>query len=70
MDHYATSSASPVVAHGVSWLVFLSSGKRTRWRQHAFERSEDCTQKGDWSVYEISNIDQRTMKEPSKFQVS
>lgn len=53
-----------------SSLPHQSSGKRTRWRQHASERSEDCTQKGAWSVYEFSNIDQTTMKEPSKFQLA
>ena len=53
-----------------SCLSYQSSGKRTRWRQHASERSEDCTQKGAWSVYEFSNIDQTIMKEPSKFQLA
>ena len=53
-----------------SCLYYKSSGKRTRWRQHASERSEDCTQKGDWSVYEFSNNDQTTTKEPSKFQLA
>ena len=53
-----------------SCLFYQLSGKRTQRRQHASERSEDCTQKGDWSVYELSNNDQTTTKEPSKFQLA